>query len=106
MRYPLILALAALPAALSATALAAPPWSEPLTVARPGGGLRMETIDYGGDGTALVSWAEGSAGGEVVTRLATLLSDGRMVKRGLADALLTRPVVYGRVAWCCCAGAT
>jgi hypothetical protein len=93
MRHPLILALAALPAALSATALAAPPWSEPRTVARPGGSV---TIDYGRDGSALVSWAEGSAGPEVVTRLGTLLSDGRMVKRGLADALLTRPVVYGR----------
>jgi hypothetical protein len=87
MRYSLSLALAALPAALSATALAAPPWSEPRTVTRAGG---TPTIDYGRDGTALMSW--GSAG-----RLATLRADGRVVRHGRpAGTLAARPEVYGR----------
>ena len=67
--------------ATGSTALAAPPWSAPEDISAPVEQVNRTSIDFGADGVALISWAEGSNNvvgpfREPVTRFSAWFPDG------------------------------
>ena len=86
--------------ATGATALAAPPWSEPQSVGAAAPLVSRATLAFAPNGTALLS-RRISSGGQDRDSLATLAPDGRLVDHApLPDVLAADPAVLhrGRVA--------
>jgi len=88
--------------ATGSTALAAPPWSPPRDISAPMADVTGVGIDFGEDGTALLSWtdrsvAPGQPAAAEQARLAALLPGGSVEDRArLPSGLETRPQVFGR----------
>src|SRR5687768_6762186 len=88
--------------ATGSTALAAAPWSEPRDISAPVPQINRPAIDFGADGTALLSWSEESnLPGQPLRapedRLAALFPDGHVEDRGRLPANERAHVqVFGR----------
>jgi hypothetical protein len=86
--------------AVGGSAHAAPPWSEPLTIAPAAPTVGRATLAFGPRGTALlsrrVSGPDTTQRWQDTDRIATLSPDGQLVDRTLPDQLAAPPVVFGR----------